>query len=321
MKQFQGISHAIRVISSKYFQKLPERAVEVSQYQFDEMMCPILSIPDWTQDPEAVNLELSRLDPIFDSTPIWQSESSEFLRLRNIQHIISGCLCDFIWRPFFPRDSPTKNEAVIPFLEEVSKSLSQSGGRSESVWRALCLRGIEDLSAESNRADSVLHLVLETVRPLTIAADLAEFKQDLANIVKDSITLWKTAQQDEAKIVFDKRPDPSNERTWQAEDIRDWADASTIPNAKIDTGGIPPLCIFPSILRVDVSGEVVVVHQGSALFPTSQVRVQALLEKKQHEEELAEAVSIARSKVHARRISCPSGPTSPVVQKFPVFQS
>ena len=260
------------------------------------------------------------MNPIFDSTPIWQTEISEFLRLKDVQHVISVCLCDFIWRPFFPQDNLPNNDVVGPFLEEVSKSLSQSGGRSESAWRALTLRGVDDLSVESSRAESTLHQVLKILRPLTIASELAEFEKDLVQIINESITLWKTARKDEARFVVEKRPDPNDKENWQAEDIPGFVGASMQPDERIDTTGISPLCLFPNIFQITSGGETVVVHQGSALFSTSHVWIRAVLEKKEHEEELAKAVSDARSKVNARRISCPTGPNSPVVGKFSMTQ-
>ena len=119
---------------------------------------------------------------------------------------------------------------------------------------------------------------------------------------------------------FEKRPDPSDKENWQAEDIRGFVGASMPPGEKIDTTGITPLCLFPIILQITLGGKTVVVHQGSALFPTSHVWIQAVLEKKEHEEEVAKAVSDARSKVNARRILCPTGPNSPVVGKFSLTQ-
>ncbi len=148
-----------------------------------------------------------------------------------------------------------------------------------------------------------------------------EFEKDLVKIINEAITLWKTARKDEAKFLVEKRPDPSDKENWQAEDIRGFEGASMPPVEKIDTMGIPSLCLFPNILQITSGGETVVVHQGNALFPTSHVWIQAVLEKKEHEEELAKAVSDARSKVNARRISCPTGPNSPMVGKFSMTQT
>ena len=260
------------------------------------------------------------MNPIFDLTPIWQAETSDFLRMRDVQHVISVCLCDFIWRPFFPRDS-LPNDVVGSFLEEVSESLSRSGGRSESAWRVLTLRGIDDLNLESSRAKSTLDRILEDLRPLTVASQLAEFEKDLVKIITESIKLWKTARKNEARFVVDKNPNPSDKENWQAEDIQEFTGASIPPDEKIDTTGILPLCLFPNILQITSGGKTVVVHQGNALFPTSHVWTQAVLEKKEDEDELAKAVSDARSKVNARRISCPSGSNSPMVGKFSTTQT
>ena len=59
--------------------------------------------------------------------------------------------------------------------------------------------------------------------------------------------------------------------------------ASMPPDGKIDTTGIPTLCLFPNILQITSGGETAVVHQGGALFPTSHVWIQAVLEKEYEE--------------------------------------
>ena len=72
--------------------------------------------------------------------------------------------------------------------------------------------------------------------------------------------------------------------------------------------GIKPRCLFPNILPKTAPGETMVVHQGSVLFSTPHVWIQTMVERKEHEEELAKAVSDARSKVNARRTSFPTRP-------------
>ncbi|KAL8877002.1 MAG: hypothetical protein Q9198_004899 [Flavoplaca austrocitrina] len=268
------------------------------------------------QHPEAVHQDLSKLSPIFESTPIWQSEISEFVRLRHVRHVISTCLCDFIWQPFFPQNCLPNREVVSPFLEAVSNSLSVSGGRGESAWRVLTLRGIDDLGGESSGVEPVMHRVLEILQPLIVLSESAGFQKDLLKIINESITLWKVARKDEARFVVEKYPDHSDKENWQAEDIRGFENVSMPPDEKIDTPSITPLCLFPHILQTTSEGESVRVHQGSALFPTSHVWVQALSEKKEHEEELAKAVSDARWKVNARRMSSSAGPNSPVKERF-----
>ncbi|CAO1596637.1 hypothetical protein XANCAGTX0491_000471 [Xanthoria calcicola] len=293
-EKFQHISDAIKVVS-RYFQKLPACALT---------------------HPEAVHQELSKLSPIFESTPIWQSEISEFLRLRHVRHVISTCLSDFIWQPFFPQNCLPNREVVSPFLEAVSNSLSASGGRSESAWRVLTLRGIDDLGGELSGVEPVMHRVLEILQPLIVPSESAGFQKDLLKIINESITLWKAARKDEARFIVEKNPDPSDKENWQAEDTQGFENVSMPPDEKIDTSSITPLCLFPNILQTTSGGESVRVHQGSALFPTSPVWIQAVLEKKEHEEELAKAVSDARWKVNARRMSSSASPNSPVKERF-----
>ena len=148
------------------------------------------------QKPEAVHHELSQLDPIFTSTPIWESEVSEFLRLRDVQHVISTGLCDFIWYPLFPRDDLLDYKGAGQFLEAVSKSLSISGGRSESAWRVLTLRGIAALGGAEmaeRQVESMVDRILKILRPLTTQSQLAELKSTLIGLVKESVELWTAA--------------------------------------------------------------------------------------------------------------------------------
>ena len=269
------------------------------------------------QNPEAVHRELSKLDPIFSAMPVWESEASQFLRVRAVQHVISTGLCEFIWHPFFPQKALPNHPH---FLEDMSKSLSALGGRSESAWRALSLRGIAALGGtamESRQAESMVQRVLKILRPLTTPSQSADFENALMGIVKESVMLWKTAQMDEAKVVVEARPDPSDQVNWLAEDMQGLLEASMPPDDKLDAANLKPQCIFPSILRTSLKGETVLLHRGRALLPTSQVWIHGVLEQKEHEAELAKALSDARSKVKARRMSVPTGPNSPTAGKSP----
>ena len=210
---------------------------------------------------------------------------------------------------------------VGPFLDAVSNSLSASGGRSESAWRVLTLRGIDNLIGDSSRVEPMLHRVLETLQPLIVPSESAEFEKDLLKIINKSITLWKAARKDEARFIVEKYPDPSDKENWQAEDTRGFANVSMPPDDNIYTSSITHLCLFPNILQITTRGETVRVYQGSALFSTSSVWIQAVLEKREHEEELAKAVSDARRNVNARRMSSSAGPNSPVRERFSVTQT
>lgn len=236
--------------------------------------------------------------------------------MSNVQHIISACLCDSIWQPFLPQDSHPNHPGVGGFLEALSESLSTSGSRSESVWRILTLRGISALDGfmtDSSHIESTAQRVLGILRPLTIPTDSAELNKALVSIISQSVTLWEAAQKDAARILIVKQPDASDKEEWQAEDMSGLGETSIPPgHERIDAKGVEPLCLFPSILHINPQGERAVLHQGSALFPTSRVCTQAILEKSRHEEELEKELLDARSRFHARRISVPSGPNSPM---------
>ena len=272
------------------------------------------------QDPDTVRQELSKSDPIFASTPIWESQASEFLRLRAVQHVISTSLCELIWHPFFPQDSTP----VGQFLEGVSKSLTISGRRSESAWRVLTLRGINALAGAgmaSSQVDSAVQRVLNILQPLATPSQSGELKHTLCNLVKKSVTLWTIAQKDAAKVVVEARPNSSDDNKWHAEDIQSIGEASTKPVRKIDLTGIKPLCVFPNIIQLNSPNESVLLHQGSAVFPTAKAWIRGILEQKEHDEELEKEMLAARSKINARRASGLRSPNSPTGGKFPTTQN
>ena len=276
---------------------------------------PLLIYNEWKQDPDTVRQELSKLNPIFASTPIWESQASEFLRLKAVQHVISSSLCNFIWHPFFPQDSAP----VSQFLEEVSKSLAVSSRRSESAWRVLTLRGIDALAGAgmaSRQADSTVQRVLDILQPLTNPSQSAELKRTLFDLVKESVSLWTTAQKDAAKLVVEAWPSSRDDNKWHAEDIQSVGETSTKPARKVDLTGIKPLCIFPNIIQLNSPNESVLLHRGRAVFPTAKVWIQGILEQKEHDEELEKEMLAARSKVNARRASGLTSPNSPTAGKL-----
>ena len=252
--------------------------------------------------------------------PIWGTQASEFLRLRAVQHVISTSLCDFIWHPFFPQETPP----VGQFLEAVSKSLSVSGRQSESAWRVLTLRGINALAGAgtvARQVKSAVHRVLEVLQPLTTKSQLGDLENTLVNLVKESVTLWAAAQKDAARVVVEARPNPSDNNNWYAEDIQSAGEASPPQIGKIDVTRIEPICMFPNIIQFTSPNKSVLLHQGSAVFPTSRVWIRGMLEQKEHEEELKKELSAARSKVNARRTSGLTSPNSPMGGKFPTTQN
>ena len=212
---------------------------------------------------------------------------------------------------------------MTQFLEAISKSLSISGGRSESAWRVLTLRGINALAAAgmvSLQVDSTVNQILEILRPLTTLSQSGEIKHALVNLVKESIIVWKAAQNDAAKVVVEARPSPSDNNKWYAEDIQSVGEASPQLIKKIDLTSIKPFCIFPNIIQLTSPNKTVLLHRGSAVFPTSKVWIQGMSEQKEHDEELEKEMLAVRSKVNARRTSGLTSPNSPIGGKFSTTQ-
>ena len=200
-------------------------------------------------------------------------------------------------------------------LEEISRSLSGRGGRIESVWRVLTLQGIESSGEESSLLQSIVRQVLDVVGPLVNPFELASFEKDIVDLIERSFALWQTARKDIARVFVYRQPDLRDQESWQAEDIEVSGEASS---AKVDISDMKPLCLFPSIFQITPQGEAALVQHGSALFPTSRVWIEALSEKKEHEEERAKAVLEVESKYRARRTSYPTGPNSPLRNKSAV---
>ena len=282
------------------------------------------------KNPEAAQKELSKLDTIFDSTPIWQTEVSEFIRLRNVQYVICSHLCDSIWQSFFLQGGVPNGLGVSHFLDSVSKSLSALGGRSESAWRVLTLRAIEandgSLIAPS-QVESTAHRILEILRPLTDLSMSASLKEDLLTVTRKSVSLWEIARKDEAKFVIDRIPSLDDEKKWLAEDIR-ISENLAMPSDQegLDILGIKPLCLFPAVLQVTPEGDNIIV-QGSALFPSSHVCARGIVERKEQrvelaraEEELAKSILEVRSQV-SRRASVTTVPRSPMGGKSLIAQN
>lgn len=254
--------------------------------------------------------------------------------MKNVEHIIASCLCDSIWQPFPPGGSLPNHEGLKQFLQTISTSLSASGGRSESVWRVLTLRGINQALGASapgaNNIESTVQRILTILNPLTNPSDSADLKKALLSLLSDSATLWTSARTDSAHItITTEPPSPPDESAWLAQDITTLpplASPSTSIPSNPPNPTTPPLCLFPLILHKPPSGPslttttttaaadpttttTTIIHQGRALYPSSRACVEGSREKSSHEDDLAQALSDARSRVNKRRISVPLSPS------------
>ncbi|KAL8788025.1 MAG: hypothetical protein Q9195_007490 [Heterodermia aff. obscurata] len=226
------------------------------------------------------------------------------------QHIISSSLCEHIWQPFLTETSDSRREALNQFLSEISQCLAASKGHGESAWRALTLRGIDTMASSSSKrqqVDFVLKQVVGLLDPLIPIEESDRFKDDLRILVEKSISTWEFARKDEHRIDIKQRPDANDETNWH--NVDDIPHKSALPPAATTTNStLTPLCLFPHISQRSQEGKEVLIHRGSALFPSSYVWTEALLERKEHEQEMERVLQETRSKFNSRRISVPASP-------------
>ena len=252
--------------------------------------------------------------PIFNSVSLLDTDSAGLIRVRMAQHIISSSLCDHIWQPFLTEPSNSRHAGLNQFLSEVSQCLAASKGHGESAWRALTLRGIDAMAtslSKQRQADIVLEQVIGVLDPLISVEELDRFKEDLTNLVDKSISTWEVARRDEHRIHIKRQPDPNDKTNWHPP-ANDIPQNSTLPAAETTMNPtLTPLCLFPHIHQTrSQEDKEVLIHQGIALFPSSSVWIQAILERKEHDEEMERAIQETRSKVNLRRVSVPASPAS-----------
>ena len=244
---------------------------------------------------------LRQKHPIFNSVSLLDTDSADFIRVAMAQYIMASSLCDHIWQPFLTETSDSRH--INQFLSEVSQCLAASKGHGESAWRALTLRGIDAMaiSSKQRQADIALEQVSGVLDPLISIEELDRFKADLTSLIHKSISTWEVARKDEYRIHIRRQPDPNDKTNWHPAANDD----STLPAAETT---LTPLCLFPQVSQTRSEGKEVLIHQGSALFPSSSVWIQAMLEKKEQDEEAERLMQEARSKANMRRVSVPASP-------------
>ncbi|KAL8832824.1 MAG: hypothetical protein Q9191_000008 [Dirinaria sp. TL-2023a] len=304
--RFREIFTHAKIISAKYFQKLPELAGNA---------------PSDTQDMEALQKALNERSPMFESVSLLQTESADFVRSQIARSVISNCICTQIWQPFLTEGSFSEHQTLDRFLEKLSQKLLSLGGRGESAWRILTLRAIDALSkplGESPKTKSIVGQIIGTLRPLVAPGDLAQLEEDLTGMISDAMTTWQAARVDEKRFIVRMDPNTYDKEMWYAEDIQLPREGSSLNEWPAATTK-EPMCLFPNIVQTTCEGETVIISQGSALFPNSNAWNKALLEKKSQDLELNRAVEAAVSKVYARRPSYPNGPNSNMAGKGSIY--
>lgn len=294
-QRFSEIFTDIKNLSARYFQRLPE---------LSEGSGETSEVEDFLKK------ELRERTLMFESESFLQTESADFVRSQIARSFISKCICNRIWQPFLTEGSFADHKAMNEFLERLSQNLLASDGRGESAWRVLTLRGIDALSerGESNKSKSLVDHILHTLKPLVAPGSLTQLKEDLTNIINNSISIWQVARRNHQKVIIETIPNADDKESWFAEDHipQEGSTLSKRPPATTKA----PMCLFPIIFQRTCTGELMVISQGSALFPDSYVWNQAIKEMKDDESVVEEFYREARSKAHARRPSYPNGPVT-----------
>ncbi|KAI9802280.1 MAG: hypothetical protein M1833_001786 [Piccolia ochrophora] len=281
---FHDISDRIRNIANTYFKDLPEHesfnAGEVEQ-------------------------QLHQAG-LFRSTPFSKSDTSRFLRLVNVEHLISIHICNRIWQPFFS-DGLEGSPATKPLLEMISQRLSTRNEGSASAWRALTLRGLNPTSvfADSRINESLVQDMKNILQLLLEPSVWPSVENALTELIDAAIKLWGLAQQDGARIEIHASAHVRHKEGWDRlndvapSNIHDFENQS-------DTPDVESLCLFPKIHRFDGFNETAGnndLHSGKALFADNNIFTQGKTECKYLQDELDKGYSIARAKVNARRNS------------------
>ncbi len=138
-------------------------------------------------------------------------------------------------------------------------------------------------------AEAIVQRMFDILGSLILSKDLNDFEKELVRITNGFLDLWRVARKDESTFIIERHLDGRNREGWQNEDIQ--TIEPVLPaSEKVQDATIEPICLFPKISQRTSKGEIMVICQGSAFFPDSHVLTRAMMEKRQHEEELERAL-------------------------------
>ena len=176
-------------------------------------------------------------------------------------------------------------------LEAISAKVVQSTSRrSEKAWRALTLKGIEQIELECNSeyAKTTVEKILDNLRLLARDDGIQNLELDLLSLFHRATTLWKTTQHDYDPVLIDWTANPDDAPGWECihpDKPPDQTANSTPPlSPSLLTRSLslrPALVVTPKIHILSSSGETVVLSKGKAIFPNSALFYQAEREQKE----------------------------------------
>jgi hypothetical protein len=177
--------------------------------------------------------------------------------------------------------------ALVKISTKVAQSTSR---RSEKAWRALTLKGIEQLELERNpeHAETAVREILDNFRLLVKDNAIQNLERDLLSLFHRATTLWKTTQHDFDQVQIDWTADPDDVPGWESihPDKPPNQTANSIPPVSPSLLTRSPssrsaLVVTPKIHILSPSGETVVLSKGKAIFPNSALFYQAEREEKE----------------------------------------
>lgn len=191
---------------------------------------------------------------------------STSLRLSTAECFIVDTLRRLVWQPFAPGISSDEKTCAARF-EALSQTLSSHGTRSESIWRALTIHGLCEVSAKQETLERAVGCILKLLAPFTDEPSDGGLLQALTDIVNMAMDVWDISRRDVCQISIQIAPDPADKGGWMRED----EDLFDIPDDKMDADMniMSPVCIFPKVVRGETSPMIIL--RGRALFQDSRL--------------------------------------------------
>ncbi|KAI9851441.1 MAG: hypothetical protein M1838_003630 [Thelocarpon superellum] len=295
--QLAQVARSIHMTALKYFRALPEEA---------------------KHDPEETQKRLGGSKAAFVSTPISDSPAAQFLRLANVQQVISTEIRGLIGQPFFANNANSKGDGQM--LNDISERLSTSSRRSESIWRSLTLQGLSssEPSGEINAETLAVENIVAKLAPLVTPSELPRLKEDLFQVTRQALHVWRMLRTDSCRISIDPHPQNPGWRLYYEPEIEANLGTTDATRSSRDTD-MPSVCLFPRVIG-DFEGqnEPTVLYPGLALFPNHPAFAQGAHEQ----EEFDQAFKTVKREVVARVASKRLSISSPNVEfRNPTWQS
>ncbi len=190
--------------------------------------------------------------------PISDSDISQHFRISVAKHVISKCLTNNVWQPFYCGILHNDHKMVV-LLSSVSEKLAAVGQRSESAWRALTLLGLESLKTPVVDTEEVIvREMIRELKPFTNHSTTIDFHDELLQIVHNATMVWKIAQKDSSRIWIDKK--------FESQSVSDNGSDNTLLESPV------ALCLFPRVLRMTQSEgqpNIKELHPGLLFSPDS----------------------------------------------------